>query len=104
MDLSAPPHRALAGELARAAWVAADRLYVDVRLPDDARDPDAERYGVHPLVLDAALRLLPLAGFASVADAGPTTRLLPTEWAGVRRHAVGAHALRVCLAPPGRTR
>ncbi|MFG1742194.1 SDR family NAD(P)-dependent oxidoreductase [Micromonospora chalcea] len=101
VDLSAPPHRALAGELARAAWVAADRLYVDVRLPDDARDPDAERYGVHPLVLDAALRLLPLAGFASVADAGPTARLLPTEWAGVRRHAVGAHALRVCLAPAG---
>ncbi|MEU7714232.1 SDR family NAD(P)-dependent oxidoreductase [Micromonospora chalcea] len=101
VDLSAPPHRAPAGELARAAWVAADRLYVDVRLPDDARDPDAERYGVHPLVLDAALRLLPLAGFASVADAGPTARLLPTEWAGVRRHAVGAHALRVCLAPAG---
>ncbi|WP_431947917.1 SDR family NAD(P)-dependent oxidoreductase [Micromonospora marina] len=101
VDLSAPPHRALAGELARAAWVAADRLYVDVRLPDDARDPDAERYGVHPLVLEAALRLLPLAGFASVADAGPTARLQPTEWAGVRRHAVGAHALRVCLAPAG---
>ncbi|MFC0098825.1 type I polyketide synthase [Micromonospora marina] len=101
VDLSAPPHRALAGELARAAWVAADRLYVDVRLPDDARDPDAERYGVHPLVLEAALCLLPLAGFASVADAGPTARLLPTEWAGVRRHAVGAHALRVCLAPAG---
>ncbi|WP_435055872.1 SDR family NAD(P)-dependent oxidoreductase [Micromonospora aurantiaca (nom. illeg.)] len=101
VDLSAPQHRALAGELVRGAWVTADRLFVDVRLPEDARDPDAERYGVHPLVLEAALRLLPLADFAPVADAGPTARLLPTEWAGVRRHAVGAHALRVCLAPGG---
>ncbi|MDG4750922.1 SDR family NAD(P)-dependent oxidoreductase [Micromonospora sp. WMMD718] len=101
VDLSAPQHRALAGELVRGAWVTADRIFVDVRLPEDARDPDAERYGVHPLVLEAALRLLPLADFAPVADAGPTARLLPTEWAGVRRHAVGAHALRVCLAPGG---
>ncbi|KAB1109214.1 SDR family NAD(P)-dependent oxidoreductase [Micromonospora aurantiaca] len=101
VDLSAPQHRAPAGELVRGAWVTADRLFVDVRLPEDARDPDAERYGVHPLVLEAALRLLPLADFAPVADAGPTARLLPTEWAGVRRHAVGAHALRVCLAPGG---
>ncbi|MEU4383503.1 SDR family NAD(P)-dependent oxidoreductase [Micromonospora echinofusca] len=101
VDLTAPQHRALAGELARAAWVAADRLFVDVRLPEDARDPDAERYGVHPLVLEAALRLLPLADFAPGADAGPAARLLPTEWTGVRRYAVGAHALRVCLAPAG---
>ncbi|MFG1780703.1 SDR family NAD(P)-dependent oxidoreductase [Micromonospora sp. NPDC049048] len=101
VDLNAPQHQAMAGELARAAWVAADRLFVDVRLPEDARDPDAERYGVHPLVLEAALRLLPLADFAPGDDARPAARLLPTEWAGVRHHAVGAHALRVCLAPAG---
>ncbi|MER7475858.1 acyltransferase domain-containing protein, partial [Micromonospora sp. NPDC000018] len=96
VDLGTPQRRALAGELARAAWVAGDRLYVDVRLPEDARDADAERYGVHPLVLDAALRLLPLADFPT---AGAT--VAPTDWAGVRAHAVGAHALRVCLAPAG---
>ncbi|WP_327028036.1 SDR family NAD(P)-dependent oxidoreductase [Micromonospora sp. NBC_01740] len=101
VDLTAPQYQAMAGELARAAWVAADRLFVDVRLPEDARDPDAERYGVHPLVLEAALRLLPLADFAPGHDAAPTGRLLPTEWAGVRLHATGAHALRVCLAPAG---
>ncbi|MCX4473502.1 SDR family NAD(P)-dependent oxidoreductase [Micromonospora sp. NBC_01655] len=104
VDLDAPQRRALAGELARAAWVAADRLFVDVRLPEDARDSDADRYGVHPLVLDAALRLLPLADFATVgadADAGPAARPMAVDWAGVRLHATGAHALRVCLAPAG---
>ncbi|MGW4500208.1 SDR family NAD(P)-dependent oxidoreductase, partial [Micromonospora sp. NPDC004336] len=112
VDLTTPRGRAAAGDLARAAWVAADRLHVDVRLPEDARDPDAERYGVHPQVLDAALRLLPLADFAPGAagpgaaatdDAGaaPTARLAATDWTGVRVHATGAHALRVTLAPAG---
>ncbi|SCL26530.1 polyketide synthase 12 [Micromonospora pallida] len=99
VDLSVPAHRALAGDLARAAWVAGDRLFVDVRLPDDTDDPDAERYGVHPQVLDAALRLLPLAGFAP--HPGDGRRSVPGEWTGVRRHATGAYALRVSLAPAG---
>ncbi|SCF11063.1 Acyl transferase domain-containing protein [Micromonospora haikouensis] len=99
VDLDTPQRRALADGLARAAWVAGDRLCVDVRLPEDARDADAERYAVHPLVLDAALRLLPLAGFALAA--GEVARLTPTDWAGVRVHATGAHALRVVLAPAG---
>ncbi|WP_434090221.1 acyltransferase domain-containing protein, partial [Micromonospora carbonacea] len=99
VDLDTPQRRALAGALARAAWVAGDRLCVDVRLPEDARDADAERYAVHPLVLDAALRLLPLAGFAPAA--GAVARPTATDWAGVRVHATGAHALRVVLAPAG---
>ncbi|WP_229397774.1 type I polyketide synthase [Micromonospora okii] len=122
VDLDTPHRRALAGELARAAWVAGDRLFVDVRLPEDARDADAERYGVHPLVLDAALRLLPLADFTPTepptelpadadadadADAptgdraAPAARPAAVDWAGVRLHATGAHALRVSLAPAG---
>ncbi|MGB2572479.1 SDR family NAD(P)-dependent oxidoreductase [Micromonospora citrea] len=100
VDLDTPQRRALAGETARAVWVAGDRLFVDVRLPDDARDADAERYGVHPLVLDAALRLLPLADFAT-ATTDDDVRPVPTDWSGVRIHATGAHALRVCLAPAG---
>ncbi|SCL14162.1 Acyl transferase domain-containing protein [Micromonospora nigra] len=95
VDLTDPGNRALAGDPARAAWLTADRLFVDVRLPDDARDTDTERYGVHPLVLDAALRLLPLADFA------PADATVPTDWSGVRVHATGAHTLRVCLAPAG---
>ncbi len=99
VDLTVDAHRSLAGDLARAAWVAGDRLLVDVRLPEDTTDADAERYGVHPQVLDAALRLLPLAGLAPYPGDG--RRTVPTEWTGVRRHAVGAHALRVVLARAG---
>ncbi|MFI6229761.1 SDR family NAD(P)-dependent oxidoreductase [Micromonospora echinospora] len=99
VDLTADAHRSLAGDLARAAWIAGDRLLVDVRLPEDTTDADAERYGVHPQVLDAALRLLPLAGLAPYPGDG--RRTVPTEWTGVRRHAVGAHALRVSLARAG---
>ncbi|WP_320064919.1 SDR family NAD(P)-dependent oxidoreductase [Micromonospora sp. RTGN7] len=100
VDLTTPQRRALAGELARAAWVAGDRLFVDVRLPEGDQDPDTERYGVHPLVLDAALRLLPLADFTP-ARTDPAARLVAVDWSGVRVHATGAYALRVSLAPAG---
>ncbi|WP_328348261.1 SDR family NAD(P)-dependent oxidoreductase [Micromonospora sp. NBC_00421] len=99
VDLTVDAHRMLAGDLARAAWVAGDRLLVDVRLPEDTADADAERYGVHPQVLDAALRLLPLAGFAP--HPGDGRRTVTTDWTGVRRHATGAHALRVSLGRAG---
>ncbi|MEU6076774.1 SDR family NAD(P)-dependent oxidoreductase, partial [Micromonospora sp. NPDC047074] len=104
VDLDHPRHPAGTDPAVRAAWLAGDRLYAEVRLPDDVRDPDAERWRVHPGVLDAALALLPLADHAEPATGHPAddgTRRLPTDWSGVRVHAVGAYSLRVCLAPAG---
>ncbi|WP_037648743.1 type I polyketide synthase, partial [Streptomyces hygroscopicus] len=78
----------------RAAWAAQGRVYAEVGLEESAAaDGDADRYGVHPAVLDAALRLAPVTG-------GGERRLAHT-WSAVRAHATGARSLRVCLTPTG---
>ncbi|WP_407559884.1 type I polyketide synthase [Streptomyces sp. 184] len=62
-------------------------LFAEVALPDDATD-DAERAGVHPALLDAALHAVLLGA--------PSDRtLLPFSWSGVRLHATRATSLRV---------
>ncbi|MGW5866079.1 SDR family NAD(P)-dependent oxidoreductase, partial [Streptomyces sp. NPDC055239] len=64
-----------------ALWSAGDELFAEVRLPTEA-----DEFGVHPALLDAALHPL-LAGELWV----------PFSWSGVRLHSVGASALRVRL-------
>ncbi|MFI2645708.1 SDR family NAD(P)-dependent oxidoreductase [Streptomyces sp. NPDC018610] len=83
-----------------AVWAAEGRLYAEVALPATAEDEaDADRYGVHPAVLDAALRLAGrLDGTASVA---PGEGLLGHSVRGARAHATGARSLRVCLTTVG---
>nr|AKA59093.1 type-I PKS [Streptomyces sp. WAC2288] len=101
-DLYAPPHDDTtpqgvaygpAFQGLRAAWRRDDELFAEVTLPDPLHE-DAERYGIHPALLDAALHgvayLLPDA-------AG---RLVPFAWNGVELHAQGATTLRVRLAAP----
>ncbi|MFT7837916.1 SDR family NAD(P)-dependent oxidoreductase [Saccharothrix sp. BKS2] len=73
-----------------AAWQSGDELFAEVRLPAVVRD--ADRYGLHPAALDAALHVLGRAG-------GGTS--LPFEWSGVSLHATGASSLRVRLTPLG---
>ncbi|MFD6269629.1 SDR family NAD(P)-dependent oxidoreductase [Nocardia asteroides] len=81
----------------RSAWRDADGvLYAEVELPEQARS-DAQRFGVHPALLDAALHALRLSGDVP-AGAGPA---LPFEWSGVAVHAGGADALRVRLTRIG---
>ncbi|MBW0275541.1 hypothetical protein ATM97_19130 [Nocardia sp. MH4] len=82
----------------RAAWRGADGLlYAEVELPEEAR-AEAQRFGLHPALLDAALHALRLAGDATV----PGGELaLPFEWSGVTAHASGADALRVRLTRVG---
>ncbi|AEW95639.1 MULTISPECIES: type I polyketide synthase [Streptomycetaceae] len=77
-----------------ALWRDGAGLCAEVRLPEAAA-PDAERYALHPALLDAALHALVL----DPADQAATR--LPFAFTGVRVHAVGATALRVRLTPAG---
>nr|WP_232246482.1 type I polyketide synthase [Kitasatospora mediocidica] len=80
----------------RAAWRREDEVFAEVCLAQ-AQQPDAERFALHPALLDAALHLLPLgSGDESEIPATEFARL-PLSWSGVTLHAVGASALRVRL-------
>ncbi|WP_329405225.1 SDR family NAD(P)-dependent oxidoreductase [Nocardia vinacea] len=81
----------------RAVWRGSEGLYAEVELPEAARG-DAERFGVHPALLDAALHAL---RFADDAASEETGLALPFEWSGVTVHAAGADALRVRLTRIG---
>ncbi|MGC5347044.1 polyketide synthase dehydratase domain-containing protein, partial [Streptomyces sp. DT171] len=72
-------------------------------LPESAH-ADAERFGVHPALLDATMHALGLSGMdaAPGGDAPEDERpALPFHWEGVRLHATGATALRVRLSGSG---
>ncbi|MGS2806027.1 SDR family NAD(P)-dependent oxidoreductase [Nocardia sp. MW-W600-9] len=82
----------------RSAWRGTDGLlYAEVELPEEART-EAQRFGLHPALLDAALHALRLAGDATVSG---SALALPFEWSGVSVHASGADALRVRLTRIG---
>ncbi|WFE35244.1 type I polyketide synthase [Micromonospora sp. WMMD975] len=74
----------------RAAWRAGDDVYAEVALPDE-QHPDADRFTVHPALLDAALHAT--AATATTLDEAH----LPFEWSDVRVFATGATSLRVRL-------
>ncbi|MEU9291866.1 SDR family NAD(P)-dependent oxidoreductase, partial [Streptomyces sp. NPDC048275] len=67
--------------------------FLEVELPSELR-ADAALFGLHPALLDAALRPLALGD-------EPDSVRLPFSWAGVRRYATGASALRVRLSNRG---
>ncbi|MFC5174994.1 type I polyketide synthase [Streptomyces mutomycini] len=79
----------------RAVWRRGEELFADVVLPEGA-ERDAERFGVHPALVDAALqtRLVTLLE-------GQGDRLMPFSFAGTRLHATGATAVRARLTPVG---
>ncbi|MFI8952758.1 SDR family NAD(P)-dependent oxidoreductase [Streptomyces sp. NPDC053750] len=77
----------------RAAWRHGDDVYAEVALPDEQRE-QADRFGIHPALLDAALH----TGLVGGTD---DEVRLPFAWTGVALHAVGATALRVHLRPVG---
>ncbi|RZQ63965.1 type I polyketide synthase [Amycolatopsis suaedae] len=77
----------------RAAWRRGDELFAEVALPDQVRD--AEAYGVHPALLDAAMHALPF-----IVPAEGRRRLL-FGWEDVSLYAVGAAELRVRITPDG---
>ncbi|MEU6162191.1 SDR family NAD(P)-dependent oxidoreductase, partial [Streptomyces sp. NPDC047130] len=78
----------------RTLWRAGDDLCAEVALPEGAR-ADAERFGLHPALLDAALHAAGVGGLLTRPG------LLPFAWEGVRLRATGADTLRVRLSPAG---
>ncbi|MFI1098731.1 SDR family NAD(P)-dependent oxidoreductase, partial [Streptomyces sp. NPDC020917] len=79
----------------RAAWRDGDDVYAEITLPD-AAGKDAERFALHPALLDAALHAVSLLD----GDTPGTAALrLPFAWEGVALSAVGASRLRVRVRP-----
>ncbi|WP_172381392.1 type I polyketide synthase [Streptomyces sp. MNP-20] len=75
-----------------AAWHRDGETFADVGLPEGGR-ADAETFGMHPALLDAALHALVLGGALPAARAGAPW--MPFAWSGVRLHATGALRVRV---------
>ncbi|MFC9293560.1 type I polyketide synthase [Streptomyces sp. NPDC057010] len=65
----------------------------EVHLPDELA-AEVTGYGLHPLLLDAAVRT---AAVAADADGGP--KPLAAQWSGVRLYAGGATSLKVWTVP-----
>jgi acyl transferase domain-containing protein/acyl-CoA synthetase (AMP-forming)/AMP-acid ligase II/acyl carrier protein len=80
----------------RAAWRRGDEMFAEVRLPD-AELGHADRFGIHPALLDAALHAPLLTGSAPDSD----TVRVPFAWDGVRLYATGASEVRVRITPGG---
>ncbi|OCB26301.1 polyketide synthase [Mycobacterium malmoense] len=77
----------------RAMWRRGDEIFAEVALPDEAGAADGG-FGIHPVLLDAALH--------AIGAAGEQDRtLLPFSWQGVSLHAAGASRARVRIAPAG---
>ncbi|MCX4768117.1 type I polyketide synthase, partial [Streptomyces sp. NBC_01275] len=79
-----------------AVWRRGEELFAEVRLAPGEQDT-ADRYGLHPALLDAALHTSLVDG---IDDDFDDVRL-PFAWNGVTLHATGATALRVHLTPQG---
>ncbi|MEU0845115.1 type I polyketide synthase, partial [Streptomyces sp. NPDC005962] len=84
----------------KGAWRLGGDLYAEVGFPEDApltSGAEAERFGLHPALLDAALHAIGV-GTPARETASAEGALLPFAWSGVQLHAAGAGALRVRLS------
>ncbi len=71
-------------------------IYTEVSLSEE-QAPQAQRFGLHPALLDAALH-----GASLIADQQADGEIkLPFSWGGVSLHGAGASELRVRLEPKG---
>ncbi|MFC7011654.1 polyketide synthase dehydratase domain-containing protein, partial [Streptomyces viridiviolaceus] len=80
----------------KAAWRRGDEVFAEVTLPEEAH-ADAQRFGIHPALLDAAMHAELLVDDGT--ESGET--VLPFSWNGVTLHAAGATSLRVRLTRSG---
>jgi acyl carrier protein len=107
----------------RAVWVRGEEVFAEVGLAGSGL-AEADRFGLHPALLDAGLHAIAAAGWAGEVAAGEVAAGeaaggaeadggaaggaepdggvgLPFNWAGVQLHAAGASGLRVRIAPDG---
>jgi polyketide synthase 7 len=77
----------------QAMWRRGDEVFAEVAVPADA-GVDVAGFGIHPVLLDAALHALGLT------DEQAQT-VLPFSWQGVSLHAAGASRARIRIAPAG---
>ncbi|VBA57765.1 type I polyketide synthase [Mycobacterium attenuatum] len=76
-----------------AMWRRGEEIFAEVSLPEHA-GLQVGTFGIHPVLLDAALHALGVAG-------GRQDTVLPFAWQGLSLHAAGASRARVRLAPAG---
>ncbi|MCX4723209.1 type I polyketide synthase [Streptomyces sp. NBC_01306] len=74
----------------KALWTRGDEVFAEAVLPEQAH-ADAERFGLHPALFDAAMH----AGLLEDGGSRDGATVLPFAWSGVTLHAAGAKALRV---------
>ena len=84
----------------RAVWRRGDDLFAEVSLSEEQR-AEADLFGLHPALLDAALHTAAAGGFDEGGGGGDDGPRLPFAWGGVSLHATGASLLRVHLRPEG---
>ncbi|MGA6151788.1 type I polyketide synthase [Stenotrophomonas sp. NPDC087984] len=98
-----PPADAVPVEVAGgavAAWRLGEDLYAEVGLTE-AEEADAQRYGLHPVLLESVLDAVETPGDGGGDGDGDGGARLAFSWSGVVLHATGATALRVRLTPAG---
>jgi acyl transferase domain-containing protein/NADP-dependent 3-hydroxy acid dehydrogenase YdfG/acyl carrier protein len=86
----------------KAAWRRGEEVFAEVSLSDEQRE-EADLFGIHPALLDAALHAL-LVSLDERTDApgkddNARRVRLPFSWGGVGLFAAGASRLRVRLCP-----
>ncbi|MER7057076.1 type I polyketide synthase [Streptomyces sp. NPDC000351] len=88
----------------RAVWRRGDEIFAEAALPEEQRE-SADRFGIHPALLDAALHAgmfgAEAADAADTAGQNPGQPVLPFAWNGLELHAAGASALRIRLSTAG---
>ncbi|MFI9214089.1 SDR family NAD(P)-dependent oxidoreductase [Streptomyces sp. NPDC053253] len=82
-----------------AVWRYEGEVLAEIALPTDApASAAADRYGIHPALLDASLHAIAVGGLVDE----PERVRVPFHWSGVTVHAAGAAAARVRLAAAGK--
>ncbi|MBW0017017.1 MAG: type I polyketide synthase, partial [Mycobacterium sp.] len=79
-----------------AMWRRGDEVFAEVALPADT-GVSVTGFGVHPVLLDAALHAVVLSSDSAELAKGAV--LVPFSWQGVSLHAAGAAAVRARIVP-----